>query len=231
MSRPGFRIFTRVERPAPEVVAAFSSLAAADVGDVMCAFNVMEAGLSSVVPGRFCGPAITVRVRAGDNLMVHKAIDLASPGDVLVIDGHGDADNALVGENIVLWAKHRGIVGIIVDGAVRDVDALQAAGLPVRARRITPAGTYKHGPGEVNVPVACGRVVVQPGDLVLGDADGVAVVPRRDVEAVLAGMPAKAATEASAHAGIARGDWVRPATTDAAVAALGCDIIDDVHRP
>ncbi|TBW39476.1 RraA family protein [Siculibacillus lacustris] len=226
MTDVGFRIFTRVPRPAPDLIAAFADLAAADVGDVMRTFNVMEAGLVAIVPGRFVGPALTVRVRAGDNLMIHKALDLAQPGDVVVIDGQGDLDNALIGENLALWAHHRGVAGLVIDGGVRDIEQLRSIGLPIRARGVTPAGSFKTGGGEVNVPIACARVVVMPGDVVIGDADGVAVVPQRDIAGVLAGVAAKLATESAAKTGIAAGNWVRPTTTDDAVRGMGCAIHD-----
>ena len=232
MTTVGFRLFTRVERPAPALLARFAGLASADVGDVMRTFNVMDPGLVAVVPGRFCGPAVTVRVRAGDNLMIHKALDVVvEPGDVLVVDGHGDLDNALVGENIALWARHKGAAALVIDGGVRDVEALRDIGLPVFARCITPAGSFKVGGGEVNVPVACARVVVMPGDVVIGDADGVTVVPRADLDDVLSGVAAKLEVEARAKTGIANGDWIRPTCTDDAVRAMGCAFIDAVHRP
>lgn len=227
MSHPGFRIFRRIRRPDPAVVSRFADLSAADVGDVMNTFNVMEAAIGRIAGDRMVGPAVTVTVRSGDNLLIHKALDTVEPGDVLVVDGRADLVNALIGENLVLWARKRGVVGIVVDGAVRDVDALVAIGLPVFARGVTPAGTFKTGGGEVNVPVCCGRVVVMPGDVVIGDIDGVTVVPARDADAVLAGIAAKHEVERRAKTGIAAGDWVRPACTDAAVAALGASFHDE----
>jgi RraA family protein len=227
MSTPGFRIFREIRRPDPALVGRFADLAAADVGDVMNTFHVMEAAIGRISGERMVGPAITVSVRAGDNLLIHKAIDTAEPGDVLVVDGRADLTNALIGENLALWAKKRGIVGIVVDGAVRDVDALRAIGLPVFARGVTPAGTFKTGGGEVNVPISCGRVVVMPGDIVVADADGVTVVPAGDATAIADGIAAKHEVERRAKAGIAAGDWVRPACTDEAVASLGCAFIDE----
>jgi RraA family protein len=223
---PGFRIFREIRRPDPALVARFADLAAADVGDVMATFNVMEAAIGRIAGDRMVGPAVTVTVRAGDNLLIHKAIDTARAGDVLVVDGRADLVNALIGENLALWAQKQGIVGIVVDGAVRDVEALRAIGLPIFARGITPAGTFKSGGGEVNVPISCGRVVVAPGDVVVADADGVTVVPAADAEAVLAGIAAKHEVERRAKLGIAAGDWVRPACTDDAVAAAGGTFID-----
>lgn len=226
MSVPGFRIYRQISRPDPALVARFAGLSAADVGDVMNSFNVLEAAIGRVAGGDMVGPALTVRVRAGDNLLIHKAIDTARPGDVLVIDGRAELTNALVGENIVLWAQKCGLAGLVVDGAVRDLAALERIGLPVFARGVTPAGTYKNGGGEVNAPISCGRVAVLPGDIVIGDADGVTVVPARDAETVLAGMARKHETERLAKEGIAAGAWHRPACTDEAVASAGACFVD-----
>lgn len=229
MTAVGFRIHTRVRRPARALLDRFDGLAAADLGDAMRGFNLMDAGLVPIVPGRILGSALTVRVRAGDNLMIHKALDLAEPGDVLVVDGRGGRDNALAGENVVLWAQKRGVVGLIFDGAIRDVEALRDIGLPIYARGVTPAAPARTAGGEVNLPIACGGVVVTPGDVIVADADGIAVVPRRDAEDVLAATAGRPAAEARAKAGIAAGDWRRPDVTDEAVLARGCLILDTVH--
>ncbi|EOY50926.1 Dimethylmenaquinone methyltransferase family protein [Streptomyces lividans 1326] len=127
------------------------------------------------------GNALTVDVRSGDNLAVHRALDEARPGDVLVVNGHGDTTRALVGDLIGEIMVNTGVTGAVVDGAVRDVRALSEMGLTVYARAITPAGPFKDGPGAVGRPVAVGGMVVEAGDVLVGDADGVVVVPRRRV--------------------------------------------------
>ena len=134
--------------------------------------------------GAMIGPALTVRTRPGDNLMVHKAIDLAQPGDVIVVDAGGDLTNAIIGEIMTTLAQKRGVAGFVIDGAVRDVDAIAASDFPVYARGVTHRGPYKDGPGEINVPVAIDGMVIAPGDLVIGDEDGLLCIPYDEVETV-----------------------------------------------
>jgi regulator of RNase E activity RraA len=136
-----------------------------------------------------------VEVAGGDNAGVHEAIDSLEPGDVLVVNGHGVRDRALVGELIAERLRARGCVGLVVDGAVRDVGDLEEIGFPVFARAVTPAGPYRHGPFRVGVPVAIGGVVVHTGDVVVADGDGVAVVPAAEAADVLARAEAKHADE------------------------------------
>ena len=141
------------------------------------------------------GTALTVRVPGGDNAFIHKALDLAQPGDVLVIDGGGCTCRALMGEIMFTYAQNVGIAGVVVDGAIRDQESLERLGLPVYAAAVTPQGPYKNGPGEINVPIACGGQVVFPGDILVGDGDGVVVVRRQEAELVLAEAREKAAYE------------------------------------
>jgi regulator of RNase E activity RraA len=126
-----------------------------------------------------------VNVRSGDNLAIHRALDEARPGDVLVVNGHGDLTRALIGDLIGEIMVNTGVVGAVVDGAVRDVQALSELGLAVYARAVTPAGPFKHGPGAIGAPVAVGGVVVAAGDVLVGDSDGVVVVPRHRVREVV----------------------------------------------
>ncbi|MDR2156616.1 MAG: RraA family protein [Clostridiales Family XIII bacterium] len=133
----------------------------------------------------FAGLALTVKTRAGDNLMVHKALDMAAPGDVVVIDAGGDLSNAILGELILLHAKSKGIRGIVVDGAIRDYTAISEGDLPVYAKGITANGPYKDGPGEVNFPISCGGVTVCPGDIIVGDADSVLVISPEEAQETL----------------------------------------------
>jgi len=131
---------------------------------------------------KLCGPALTVRVRPGDNLMIHKALLMARAGDVIVIDGAGYLPRALVGGLMRATALGKGLGGFLVDGAIRDLDEWADGRIPVYARDHTPQGPEKHGPGEINVPVACGGVDIAPGDLVIGDADGAIAVPRKALD-------------------------------------------------
>lgn len=179
-----------------EIVDRLGALPVANVGDAMQRLGVVEAEIGAVWRGaRTAGTARTVEVAGGDNAGVHEAIDSLEPGDVLVVNGHGVRDRALVGELIAERLRARGCVGLVVDGAVRDVGDLEEIGFPVFARAVTPAGPYRHGPFRVGVPVAIGGVVVHTGDVVVADGDGVAVVPAAEAADVLARAEAKHADE------------------------------------
>ncbi len=159
-----------------------------------------------------CGNAVTVRVRAGDNLLIHKALEMLKAGDVLVVDGEADVTRALVGEIMMTTAHVRGAIGFVIDGAVRDIDAFEALGFPCWARGISLRGPYKEGPGAINVPVTVGGMLVNPGDIMVGDSDGVVAVP----VSLAAEVAAKAAdkilveqeTLAAIRAGTYSGAWV-----------------------
>ncbi|WP_029032321.1 RraA family protein [Salinarimonas rosea] len=221
----GFRVCARRRAVSKDVVARFSGVPVANVSDSMSRMTAAGARLRPFhAPGvRLAGPALTVKTRPGDNLMVHKAIDLAEPGDVIVVDAGGDLTNAILGEIMVAIAKKRGVAGIVIDGAIRDVDEIRASGLAMFAAGVTHRGPYKDGPGEINVPIAIDGMVIEPGDLVIGDGDGVLCVPFDQAQAILAATEAKQAAEAVEIAAIAEGtndrSWV-----DAALAAKGCTI-------
>ena len=163
----------------------FRVLPAANVSDAMERLGVLDSRIRAAWPGAaVVGPAFTVWTRAGDNKVLHEALSQAQPGDVIVINGAGDESRALLGELIGARAKMNGIAGFVVDGAVRDVDLLMEMGMPVFARAVTPAGPYKNGPGYLGRTIAVGTVAVAPGDIVVADADGVAIVPLAEAEAV-----------------------------------------------
>lgn len=128
--------------------------------------------------GIMVGSALTVRTAGGDNLMIHRALDLVRPGDVVVVDGGGDTSRALIGEIMATFAASRGAAGMVIDGAVRDAGALAKSTFPVFARTAIHRGPYKNGPGEINVPVCIGGMMVEPGDIVVGDEDGVVAFPQ-----------------------------------------------------
>jgi regulator of RNase E activity RraA len=132
-----------------------------------------------------CGPAVTVRVRPGDNLMIHKALMMVQPGDVLVIDGGADVTQALVGGLMRTTCVAKRLGGLVIDGAIRDLLEWAEDGMPIFARGHTHRGPSKDGPGEINVPVSCAGMAVMPGDLIVGDADGVIAVPAADAADVL----------------------------------------------
>lgn len=158
----------------------------ANVGDALQRMTVLDGGIRPLtLRAALLGNALTVDVRSGDNLAIHRALDDARPGDVLVVNGHGDMTRALVGDLIGEIMVNTGISGAVVDGAVRDVQALSEMGLSVYARATTPAGPFKDGPGAIGAPVAVGGVVVAAGDVLVGDSDGVVVVPRHRVQEVV----------------------------------------------
>jgi RraA family protein len=202
----GFRIFPMPQRPSPALVAALAEMVTPHLSDNMHRLCGAAAALRPMHRGgKLAGPAFTVRAAPGDNLMVHKAIDLAAPGDVLVIDAGGALEQAIIGEIMASWAAKRGVAGFVIDGAIRDIGAISAGAFPVYARGVTHRGPYKNGPGEINVPVTIAGMVVQPADIVVGDEDGVVAVPQADAEAVLAAARAQRAKEAATLAAIAAG--------------------------
>lgn len=154
---------------------------------------------------KLVGTALTVKVRPGDNLLIYKALTLAQPGQVLVVDGAGDTTNALVGELIMLYAQQRGIVGFVIDGAVRDTAAFIEADFPCYARGVSHRGPYKQGPGAIGVPVSIGGQVIQSGDLVVGDEDGVVSFPVSDAPALIEAARKTAANEEAIKREIATG--------------------------
>src|SRR3954471_2782599 len=168
----GFQILQRRRQVDARHVQAFAEIPVANVSDCM---TRMTAGGPRLRPmhkgGRMGGPALTVKCRPGDNLMVHKAIDMALPGDVIVVDAGGDLTNALIGELMTTYASSRGLGGFVINGSIRDLDVIAAGTLPVYAAGVTHRGPYKDGPGEINVPIAIDGMVIQPGDLVIGDGD------------------------------------------------------------
>jgi len=191
------------------IIERFARVPAANVADAQERFGVAS-GLTPIWPGaRLAGPALTIWTRPGDNLYVHHALDIAKPGDIIVINGHGDVSRALIGDLIGIRAKALGVGGFVIDGAVRDADALAECGMPVFARAVTPAGPYKFGPGRLQQPVAIAGVVVVPGDIVVADADGVVVVQRADAEQVLIDAEKIEAAEAQKRLAYANNGGVR----------------------
>ena len=213
----GFRILPSPARPSPTLVAALAELQASLLSDNMS--RLQGAGSAVLRPmhggGTLAGPAFTVKVAPGDNLMVHKSIDLAAPGDVIVVDAGGHLEQAIIGEIMSSWAAKRGVAGFVIDGAIRDAAALAQGSFPVYARGASHRGPYKDGPGEINVPVSIAGMVVHPGDIIIGDADGLVAIPQADAEAVLAGARAQKQKETASLAAIAAGKLDRGWVDDA----------------
>lgn len=180
-----------------------SVLPTPNIGDVLDRLYVAEADISSMWRGaKIVGPAFTVLTAGGDNKAIHEAVDTAAPGDVIVVDGQAATHRAVVGELLARRAQVRGVAGIVVDGAIRDVVDIEELGFPTWARAVTPAGPYRNGPGFVQVPVSIGRVVVNPGDIIVGDDDGVTVIPRHRLERVVTATEEKFAQEERTRAEI-----------------------------
>ncbi len=183
---PGARTAPPWARADPRTVEGLRALPATTVADAMHRLGAMDGGIRPLWPGaRLAGTALTVWVRSGDNLRIHHALDHARPGDVVVVNGQGSLAHALFGELMATRAHALGVVGLVVDGAVRDLAPLERLGFAVFGRGASGNGPGKEGTGEVGYPVACGGVVCGAGDVVLGDGDGVVVVPRADAPAVL----------------------------------------------
>ena len=222
----GFRILKRARKVEERVVEQFRGLPVANVSDSMYRLSAGGARLRPMHQGGpMAGPAFTVKTRPGDNLMVHKALDIAEPGDVLVVDAGGDLTNAIIGEIMSGHARQRGLAGIVINGAIRDADSIRAGVFPVFAAGVTHRGPYKDGPGEINVPVAIDGMVVEPGDLVLGDGDGLLCIPYDAIAAVYALASEKQkAEERDIHASVngkLDRKWV-----DARLRQLGCEGLD-----
>nr|WP_221378912.1 hypothetical protein [Actinoplanes polyasparticus] len=202
------------DRAAAEEIRRLGEVPAANVGDALQRMTVMDGGIRLLTErAALLGTALTVDVRSGDNLAIHRALDEARPGDVLVVNGHGDMTRALIGDLIGEIMVNAGVVGAVIDGAVRDVRALSEMGLAVYARAVTPAGPFKDGPGLIGVPVAVGGMVVAAGDVLVGDADGVVVVPRDRVPDVVAAVDGIGGKEEALRQRIlaARGDRTQAA--------------------
>ena len=191
----GFRVVRERVRADAAIIEAFAGIPVANISDTM--HRVFAAGpdIRPLDPAmRVAGVALTVRTRPGDNLMLHKAVDIAEPGDVIVVEAGGDTTNALIGEIIVRLSHKRRVAGWVIDGAVRDFDAL-SKGMPVFARGVTHRGPYKDGPGEINVPISLAGMPVAPGDIVVGDGDGVLAIPVDQAPDILAKAEAHNAQE------------------------------------
>ena len=196
-----------VPRPSADIVEAFRNAPTSIISDNLARLP----GAVGLVPfhkgGRLCGPAFTVRTRPGDNLAIHQALALVQKGDVIVVDGGGDETRALVGEIMKEIAKYAGAAGYVIDGAIRDVDAFRADTFPCYARCAIHRGPYKNGPGEINVPVSIGGSVIAPGDIVVGDDDGIVSFPQAMAASLLELVNAQIAREAETIKSIREGRY------------------------
>lgn len=223
----GCKIIKDFRRPAPELVERFRDMPVANIDDNMNRIAAVDAAIEPIgYKGQLLGTAFTVRVAQGDNLMFHAAMDLAKPGDVIVIDAGGFTDRAIFGELRATYCRSQGIRGIVCDGAIRDRGGLAAMeDFHVYARGATPNGPYKNGPGEINVPVVIGGKIVWPGDIVVGDDDGVLFIRPENAEALAGATRAVEKKEAGIMEHILNdGTYIRPWVDDK-LREIGCEII------
>jgi regulator of RNase E activity RraA len=221
----GFRVYPNTARPPAGLTAAFRGVPTGHVCDAMDRLGALQPHIRPLRPDlHLCGPALTVRTRPGDNLMVWKAIDVARPGDVLVIATYDHSTVSTFGEFVAMAAKAKGVAGLVCDGLCRDQGGIRALDLPVFVAGSAPASPSKDGPGEIGAAVTCGGVVVHPGDIVVGDEDGVVIVPLADAEAVCASLAAIREKEARMLAAIQSGQLV-PNWVDETLAVKGCQVV------
>jgi len=219
--KPGFRVRAEWRRPDAALLDSFATASPAQVADCMMRLGAMDSGIRPVWPSpRVIGAAVTVWCHSGDNLMLHKAMSLSVPGDIIVMNTQGNTNNSGFGELIATSAVKIGIRAVLIDGTVRDAEALEALRLPVYARGLCPNGCNKDGAGEVGAVIACGGVAVRPGDIILADRDGVTVIPLDDAPAVAQAARAQVDREHKRMSEIERGVLVRP-EIDEALRKLG----------
>lgn len=203
---PGFRVKLSFERLEGELVRRFAAFDSPDISDQLNRLYALTSAIHCVTGDHtLVGPACTVKVFPGDNLMVHKALDIARPGDVVVVDAGASSMNAALGGLISTKARHRGLGGFVVDGYIRDLPEILPLDFPVFARGTTPVGPLHRGPGEINYPICCGGVVVNPGDIVVADGFGVVVVPRENAAEILERLLAFEESNREYFAGVKKG--------------------------
>ena len=223
----GCRIIKDFKRPDKELVELFRDMPVANIGDNMYRIGAVHTSIEPIGKGQLLGTAFTVRVPQGDNLMFHVAMDMAKAGDVIMIDAGGFTDRAIFGELMATYCRSRGIRGIVCDGAIRDRGGIATMNnFPVYAKSATPNGPYKNGPGEINVPIVIGGKVVNPGDIVVGDEDGVIIIPPKEAKDIAKATVEVEKKEADIMKHIVEdGTYIRP-WVDAKVAEIGAQIIE-----
>jgi regulator of RNase E activity RraA len=223
----GFSIQPLTRRVAPDLIDQFRTIPVANASDCM---SRLTAGGPRLRPyhagGVLSGPAFTVKTRPGDNLMVHKALDIALPGDVVVVDAGGDLTNAIIGEIMVSYARSRRLGGIVINGSIRDSVALGRQHFPVYAAGVTHRGPMRSGPGEIGRAIALDGMVIEPGDLVIGDGDGLLSIPFDEVAAVLRAATEKRDVETKILADVEAGRSMDRSWVDPTLRKLGCTGLD-----
>lgn len=225
MKNIGCKIVTDFKRADKKLVELFRDLPVANIDDCMNRTAAVDPMIKPLNKTPLLGTAFTVKVPEGDNLMFHKAMDMAQAGDVIVIDAGGDINRAIFGELMITYCQRRGLAGVIVDGSVRDADALATMNIAVYAKGVTPNGPYKNGPGEINTPVSFGGKVIAPGDIIVGDEDGIAVIKPEEAEYIADQTRKVSAKEHHIMDEIVnRGTYIRP-WVDEKLKEIGCEII------
>lgn len=225
----GNRIFLKKPEAPQELLDAFSTIPAANISDTMGRLVGMHPRIrlqSAPKNPINVGRALTIKTRSGDNLMLHKALNMAKPGDVIILSNDGgESYRSLIGEIMFTYLASRGAAGIIIDGPIRDIDAVRKMEMPIYATGTNPAGPYKEGPGEINVPISCGGISINPGDIIVMDEDGVIVIPLQEAETVLKNARAfqekDEAKLLAAQEGRAKREWV-----DELIEKKGVEILD-----
>ncbi|MBN1827592.1 MAG: RraA family protein [Deltaproteobacteria bacterium] len=217
IGKPGFRYKVDFERPAEEIIRSYRTVMektgclTGNVGDCLGRGAAMNSCIGSLASGmKVVGPALTVKVPPCDNLMIHKAMTLIKPGDVLVVDGGGNHSWALMGFLMISTAIKIGVAGIVIDGCVRDAQEIRKSGFPVFSAGLSPNGPFKEGPGEINYPVNCGGLIVNPGDIIVADDDGVVVLKKEYAAATIAEVNKVIEREEKRLDEIASGMVIRP---------------------
>lgn len=212
----GSRIYLQKNESGRALLEEFAKIPTANIADTMgrsCALHPRIKLYSQPTQPVTAGIALTVKSRAGDNLLIHAALDMAKPGDVIIASNEGGVENrSLMGEIMFTYASYKGLTGLVLDGPIRDSEAAAQMALPIYATGTTPGGPYKEGPGEINVPISCGGISVNPGDIVVMDSDGVIIIPLQDAAAVLAAAQKLQANDEAkviaAGNGTAKRGWV-----------------------
>lgn len=225
MANLGFRIITDIKRPEKDLIEQFRNLPVANIDDNMGRIACVDTAIKPFNKAKLLGCAFTVKAPQGDNLMFHKALDLAKEGDIIVVAGGGNMERSLCGEIMMNYAKMKKLGGFLIDGVIRDIEATKELDFPVYAKGSNPNGPYKNGPGEINVPVAVGGQVIFPGDIIVGDEDGVIVVRPEDAIELIEKVTRFNNNEVVILANLEKGIGMDRTWIDKALDEKGCEMI------
>ena len=224
----GYRVFTHIERPPRELVARFANIPTPDLADVMQKAGVIGGHIGPIYQpmASFVGPAVTVSIPTGGFNMLKMGMEMTRSGDVLVVAARGNTHYALLGGNVCKGLKRRGLAGLVLDGAVRDVEEIQAVDLPVHACGLAANICPKTEPGEINVPIAVGRCVIFPGDIIVADKEGIVAIPPLYAEEMLARLVKLKEWHASVQPVLERGEVTNIVAIRQQLEETGCEFLD-----